>query len=57
MKLPALGGLTPREAAKTPGGRRKLETLLKDFENGEDRKRRAGEYAYDIAKLRAELGM
>lgn len=57
MKLPALGGLTPREAANTPGGRRKLETLLKDFENGEDRKRRAGGYAYDFARLRAELGM
>jgi hypothetical protein len=31
MSLPALDGLTPREAARRPGPRRKLETLLKEF--------------------------
>lgn len=33
--IPALDGLTPREAARRPGTRRKLETLLKEFERRE----------------------
>jgi hypothetical protein len=33
--LPALDGLTPREAALRPGPRRKLEVLLKEFERSE----------------------
>jgi len=33
--IPALDGLTPREAASRSGARRKLESLLKDFERSE----------------------
>jgi hypothetical protein len=57
IALPALGGKTPREAARTPKGRTQLIALLKDIENGEDRKRRDGEPFYDVSRLRAELGL
>jgi hypothetical protein len=33
--IPALGGMTPRAAARSPSVRRKLETLLKDIERNE----------------------
>lgn len=56
-KLPALDGKTPRAAARTAKGRRQLIAVLKDIENGEDRKRQAGEPSYDVAQLRAELGL
>ena len=55
--LPALDGKTPREAAATPQGRKALVDLLKMFENGEERKRRAGQPSYDMALLKAELGV
>ena len=55
--LPALDGKTPREAAATPQGRKALVDLLKIFENGEERKRRAGQPSYDIGLLKAELGV
>lgn len=32
--LPALGGLTPREAVQTPDGRESVEALLKEAETG-----------------------
>jgi len=35
--IPALGGLTPREAARSPRDRPKLEVLLKEFERSEAR--------------------
>jgi hypothetical protein len=35
--IPALDGLTPRQAAQLPRARRKLETLLKEFEQTEAR--------------------
>jgi len=57
MHLPALDGKTPREAAKTPKGRKELTELLKSIENGEDRKRQSGESFYDVDRLRAELGI
>ena len=53
--IPALDGLTPREAMKRPAGRRKLDLLLKEFElheAGEPAERRA-----DIAGLRQRLGL
>jgi len=56
-KLPALGGKTPREAVRTAKGRKQVIAVLKDVENGEDRKRQAGEPFYDVARLRAELGL
>ncbi len=36
-KLPALGGLTPEEAVKTPEGREAVEALLLDAERGRSR--------------------
>jgi len=57
LSLPALGGTTARQAVKTPAGRAQVMALLKDFENGEERKRRDGEPSYDINRVRAELGL
>jgi len=57
MALPALGGQTPRQAVKTAAGRLKVSALLRDFENGEEHKRQAGEPYYEVANLRAELGL
>jgi hypothetical protein len=53
--LPALGGKTVRQAVATPEGRSQVADLLKFIENGEERKRRAGEAWYDITPLKAEL--
>ena len=53
--IPALDGLTPREAMKKPASRRKLDLLLKEFElheASEPAARRA-----DIAGLRRRLGL
>ncbi|MCX6636140.1 MAG: hypothetical protein NT090_13825, partial [Acidobacteria bacterium] len=57
IPLPALDGKTPREAVKTAAGRSKVSAILRDFENGEEHKRRAGEPYYEVARLRAELGL
>jgi len=55
-ELPALGGLTPREAAKHKGAaRRKLELILAEIEHAE-----AGQPAdarLDVSALRHELGL
>lgn len=56
-KIPALDGKTPREAVKTPEGREKVEELLKDWENMEERKRRGGEPYIDINILRQMLNL
>ena len=56
-KIPALDGKTPREAAKSIDSREKLVQLLKDIEYTEEQKRLAGEYWYDVNKLRRELGV
>ena len=55
--LPALDSRTPREAVKTAAGRLKVSALLRDFDNLEEHKRQAGEPFYDVARLRAELGL
>ncbi len=55
QKIPALNGMTPGEAVKTPEGREKVEELLKDFENVEERKRREGKPYIDINVLRQML--
>jgi hypothetical protein len=57
MALPALGGQTPRQAVKTAAGKLKVAALLRDFENLEGHKRKTGEPFYDVARLRAELGL
>jgi hypothetical protein len=56
-KIPALDGKTPREAVKTPEGREKVEELLKDWENIEERKRKEGEPYIDINILRQMLNL
>jgi hypothetical protein len=40
-KVPALGNRTPRQAAKTPRGRERLEALLSDYERTAVRNRSA----------------
>jgi hypothetical protein len=55
--LPALNGMTPREASKSPVARGMLETLLRQMENGEARDRQQGRPAYDFSRVRRELGM
>lgn len=55
--VPALGGKTPREAVKTKNGRKKVEELLKQFENIEERHRRAGKPWYDVNRLRKMMGL
>jgi hypothetical protein len=57
MKLPALDGNTPRKAMRTVQGRKQVIAVLKDIENGEDRKRQAGQPFYDVTRLRVELGL
>ncbi|MGD2063676.1 MAG: SEC-C metal-binding domain-containing protein [Nitrospirota bacterium] len=53
--IQALGGETPREAARTPDGRAAVDLLLKEIENQEHRT--AGAAAFDFAALREELGL
>jgi hypothetical protein len=54
-KVPALGNRTPRQAAKTPRGRERLEALLSDYERSAERSRSA--FVPDIAELRRILGL
>ncbi len=55
-KLPALGGLTPREAAQRKGApRNKVELLLAELEHGESAQ--PMEQRFDVASLRRELGL
>ncbi|OHE16815.1 MAG: hypothetical protein A2X96_10050 [Syntrophobacterales bacterium GWC2_56_13] len=56
-EIPALGGKTPREAVATKAGREKVLGLIKDMENGEARKKKAGEPFIDLGPLRRELGI
>jgi hypothetical protein len=50
--VPALGDVTPREAAETPAGREKLAALLDDFEWRSERGQAA-----PVKRLRAALGL
>lgn len=52
--LPTLNGDTPREAAKHPTGRERLEALLLDFESN---KRGPEQVRPDVNMLRESLGM
>jgi hypothetical protein len=54
-KVPALGNLTPREAAKTPAGRERLEALLAEF--AWRAKTTPSEQRPNITALRATLRM
>jgi hypothetical protein len=57
IALPALNGQTPRQAVETVEGRRKVIDLLRQFENGEERKRKNGQPFYDVNKLRKALAL
>jgi hypothetical protein len=56
MKIPALKNMTPREAAKTPLGRERLEALLSDFEQRSEKQSQAM-LRPDIKQMRQKLGM
>ena len=56
-RVPALGGLTPRAAARRKKKRVRLEALLREFEHDAHLLAQAGRPAPDIGRLRAELGM
>ena len=55
--LPALAGKTPREAVRSAAGRKAVEDLLRDFENGEERERKRGRAAFDFMPIRKDLGL
>ena len=55
--LPALGGRTPREAARLQSTRPKLIALLKSFEAMAERQRRDGRPAHDFGWMWGELGL
>lgn len=54
-QIPALGGLTPREAARAPRSRADLELLLRDLEFREAQL--PAEERFDMRQLRATLGL
>lgn len=56
-RVPALGGLTPRAAARSAKRRTQLEAMLREFEHDVDQLRRQARPAPDIDRLRAELGI
>ena len=53
--LPALDGATPLDAVRKPAGKRKVELLLREFENHESRL--PEDERFDISLLRRELGL
>jgi len=56
--IPALGGITPRQAAADPESRSQLIELLKELERSEERlSRQKGIPAYDFGWLWTELGV
>jgi hypothetical protein len=54
--VPALGGITPREAVKTAQGRQRVIDLLHEFENMDARARQSA-YRFDYNRIRRELGL
>jgi hypothetical protein len=56
MKIPALGGLTPLQAAKTESGRAKLKALLDDFDDMQEA-RTSTRPRVDFDRLRHLLGL
>ena len=55
--LPALGGKTPLQAVKTDSERGKVETMLREIENTEARRKKDGQPYCDIAEIRKLLGL
>jgi SEC-C motif/Protein of unknown function (DUF2384) len=56
-KIPALGGITPIEAAKSVEGRKKLKSLLEYIENQDARLPAGAVGSFNVDKMRARLGM
>jgi len=56
VPLPALGGMTPRQAVRTAAGRDAVDLLLKDMEHSEQRAG-APEERFDFTPVRRELGL
>jgi Protein of unknown function (DUF2384) len=52
--IPALGGASPRQAARSPDQRAALELLLKEAEHMESRQDGTG---FDLSSVRRELGL
>jgi len=56
--IPALGGLTPREAAKTPEGREQLLELIDQMtERRETEREMRGIFSPDYRKVKKMLGL
>ena len=56
QKIPALGNITPRQAMKTPDGKKLFKNLLLDFENQEEHKKKDGEkFVSAVEIIRKEL--
>lgn len=55
--IPALDGKSPLDTVRLPGGKERVEQLLKEMENMEERKRREGEIYADVGVLREKLGL
>ncbi len=53
-EIPALGGLTPRQAAQTPGGRERLEALFLQYERHQADPRAL---PVDLRELRHRIGL
>ena len=57
--VPALGGITPIQASKSPSGRKRLNELLEEFENSNARLSadRQAMVVMDVDDLRKRLGV
>lgn len=55
--IPALDGKTPQEMVKLPGGAQRVEQLLKQIENMEEKMKREGRPFIDLSPLRQKLGL
>ena len=55
--LPALDEKTPLETVDLPGGKERLEQILKEIENSGERKKREGGFYVDVNALRKKLGL
>ena len=55
--IPALGGLTPREAAETPEGRRRLQALLDYIDRQQSGGMPPGMFAPDYRQAKTMLGL
>lgn len=56
-RIPALDGMTPREAVRSEDGRDKVVEIIKGMENSEERKKMEGMSNMNISFIRDELGL